>query len=290
MGELENHLTLKNLANAKPYLVPHIFSQNYYNILTAKLKNKKLTENETYYYNHFIKKKLKGMMDLLDISYGVNGKEFIRKDRLHKTIALLKKYSRKHKNMKVLIAGSFLYSEHYNDIDLFVISRYDKKDYKEGKVHVNYLPMDIEKTIFFKSIYAISVSNFRSDSTIEEQVEIGDIADYYEMTILFIMQKDDYLQELRDLVVKAEYASNNVVLNSMQLKVIINRITKSKTPIRVINKYLVAKIINSYSAAIIKRALNQFIEKNSRPEKGKKMHENWIIYNQTYREALEVVA
>jgi len=57
----------------------------------------------------------------------------------------------------------------------------------------------------------------------------------------------------------------------------------------VINKYLIAKIINAYNTTVLRRTLTKFIEKNSSPENGQKMYENWKIYNQTYKEAIEVV-
>jgi len=227
MGNLENYLTLENLENARPYIVPHIFSQNYFNILKAKLRDKKLTENERYYYNHFIKKKLQGMVELFNLSFETNGKELIRKGRLKKAISFLKKYSRKHKNMKMLITGSFLYNKRYNDIDIFIISKYSKEDYRDGKIHINYLLADVEKTLFFKSIYAISVANFKSSKEIEEEFKAEDILHYYELAVLLIMQKNDYLPELRDLITRAEYVSNKVVLNSMQLKTITDKILLS---------------------------------------------------------------
>ena len=290
MGNLENYLTLENLEKARPYIVPHIFSQNYFNILKAKLRDKKLTENERYYYNHFIKKKIQGMVELFNLSFETNGKELIRKGRLKKAISFLKKYSRKHKNMKMLITGSFLYNKRYNDIDIFIISKYSKEDYRDGKIHINYLLADVEKTLFFKSIYAISVANFKSSKEIEEEFKAEDILHYYELAVLLIMQKNDYLPELRDLITRAEYVSNKVVLNSMQLKTITDKIIKSNNSIELINRYIIIKIINSYSLSVLKRVLKEFIEKNSNPEKGQKLFENWKIYNQTYKEALEVVA
>lgn len=289
MRKLENLINIRNLENAKDYLVPHIFTKKYYNILRAKVKGKKLTENERYYYSHFIKKKLLAMVELLEISTMVNGKEFIRKSRLKKAISLLRKYSRKHKNMKMLVSGSFLYSQEYNDIDVFVISKYAKEDYREGKVHVNYLPADVEKTLFFNSIYAISVANFIPSKEIRERFEVDDILHLYEVVILHIIQKDNYLQELRDLILRLEYISNNVTLSSMQIKTITDRIISNKNTIQVINKYLVAKIINAYKGPVLKRSLRKFIEKNSFPEKRQKIYENWRIYNQTYMEAIEVV-
>lgn len=290
MRKLENLIKVENLERAKDYLVPHIFTENYYNILKAKLKGKKLTENERYYYSHFIKKKLLAIIELTELNQNVNGGEFIMKDRLKKAISLLRKYSRKHKNMKMFVSGSFLYSKEYSDIDIFVISKYSKEDYREGKVHVNYLPADAEKSLFFHSVHSVSVSNFVSFKKIEEKFKLDDILHLYEIVILLIMQKDDYLQELRGLVLRLEYTSNKVILNSMQLKTITDKIIKNKRSIEVINKYLVAKIINSYNGAVLKKVLSRFLDKNKSPEKGQKIYGNWKVYNQTYKEAMEVVA
>ncbi|MEK6952261.1 MAG: hypothetical protein AABX29_04555 [Nanoarchaeota archaeon] len=289
MVELENQLSLKNLSKAKPYLVPYVFTERYFDILKTRLQNKKLSYNERHYYNHFIKKKLQGMFKLFDITDKVQGKEFIREDRLKKVIALLKKYTRKHKNMKILISGSFLYNKRYNDIDIFILSKYNKEDYRDGLIHINYLPLDVEKTIFFKSIYSISVANFKSEEEIKEKFMVEDILNYYELVILLLIQKDDYIRELRDLIIMAEYISNRVVLNSMQLKITVDKIINSKNTIEVINKYILTKLVGSYDVAVLKKTLKQFLEKNSKPEKGQKLYENWKIYNKTYREVLKVV-
>lgn len=288
MRELIN---IQKLEETKQYLVPYIFTENYFRILKERLANKQLTSNEQYYYNHFIKKKLKGMMELFDVEERISNKTMIKKDRLKKAISLIKKYSRKHKNMKILISGSFLYNEKYNDIDLFIISKYNKEDYKEGKVHVNFLPTDIENTLFFKSISTISVSNFVFDKlTIDEEFKLADILHLYEMVILLIMQNDEYLAELRELILNAEYISGKVILNSIQLKEITDKIKRSKSPVKVLSKYIIARIINSYTPSVLKKGLYKFIEKNNMPEKGKELYSNWKIYNQTYREAIEVVA
>ena len=290
MRELEKYIVLDNLQKAKQYLVPHVLSENYFNILKMRLQNKKLSETQRYYYNHFIKKKLQGMIELFSIKENIRGEEFILKGRLAKAASTLTKYARKHKHMKLLISGSFLYKEYHSDIDLFVISKYDKEDYREGNVHVNYLPANIEKTLFFKSIAGMSVSNFVFDAfNVDEEFSADDILHSYEVVVLLIMQHDDYLQELRDLIVRVEYLSNTVILNSMQLKTITDKITASKKPIALLNKYIIAKIVSIGDTATIKRVLKKFIAKNTIPEKGKKIYENWGIYNQTYKEALEVV-
>jgi hypothetical protein len=290
MGKIENLITAGSLERAKDFLVPTIFTKNYYSILKKKLEKNRLSENERYYYNHFIKKKLQGMAELFEIDTTANGKQFIKKDRLQKATGIIKKYSRKHKNMKLLVSGSFLFSNKYRDIDLFVISKYKKEDYTAGQIHVNYLPMDIEKTLFFKSIYAVSIANFKSDTQIDAKFSPNDVLHLYEIVVLLMMQGDKYLQELRDLVLQLEYLSNKVILNTIQLKTITDKIIRTKNSVQAISKYLTAKIISSYKRTVLIKTLKQFIEKNSAPEKGQKLYKNWKIYNQTYQEAMEVVA
>lgn len=289
MGEFKNLIKIENLQKSKRYLVPHIFTENYYNILKLKIKGEKLSKNEVYYYNHFIKKKIKGIIVLMEIDNLTKGNEFIRKSRINKSEFLLKKYSRIHKGMKILISGSFLYSEKYNDIDVFIVSKYNKEDYRTGKVHVNYIPEGIENSLFFQSISAISISNFNFSNKVIEDFKISDILHLYEVVVLLILQKDNYLQELRDLIVRLEYISNKVVLNPMQLKIITEKIIRSRNPVSVINKYLIAKIINSHKLSVLKKTLKKFIAKNSVPEKRKYLYKNWKIYSQTYKEAIEIV-
>jgi len=293
MRELESSLNLEKLNTAKQYLVPHIFSENYFTILKKRIEHKALSSNEQYYYYHFIKAKLRAMMELFDITekIQVSGKEQIITERLKKARSLIKKYSRKHKNLKLIITGSFLYNEKYNDIDIFILSKYDKEDYRDGVVHVNYLPADIENTLFFKSIALVSVANFKSDKVnLTEKFNLDILLQSYEMITLLIMQNNDYLSELRDLILKAEYMSNEVILSSTQLKGMTDKISKCKNPLMVLSKYIIVKIINSYNPREVKKVLHKFIEKNTVPEKGHEIYPNWKIYNTTYREALEVVA
>jgi len=289
MDNLEKYITLERLKNAKPNLVPYIFSENYFRILKNKISNKKLSENERYYYNHFIKKKLKGIADLFEVSEKINGEEFIINERLDKAIKLLKKYSRKRRNKKILISGSFLYNKKYNDIDVFIISKYDKEDYRDGKVHVNYLSHDVEGTLFFRSITGISIQNFHFEKKqLKDRITINNILSLYELTILLVMQNDNYLQELRELVLNVEHLVSGIVLNSMQLKIVVDKIMKSKSPIKVINNIVINLLSITFNKKV-KKILDRFIEKNSQPEKGK-TYKNWEIYNDTYKEALKVVA
>src|SRR3989338_4681496 len=79
---------------------------------------------------------------------------------------LKKKFKKIHKNKKIMISGSFLFSKKYNDIDLFIFTVYGKKDYIRGNVHVNFLPETALESLFFSSISQISVSNLDRKSVV----------------------------------------------------------------------------------------------------------------------------
>ena len=93
----------------------------------------------------------------------------------------------------------------------------------------------------------------------------------------------------QDLILRMEYLSNGIILNSKQLKIITDKIIGARHPIEIINKYLTAKIINFDDVVRLKRTLKRFIQKNLVPEKGQKMYENWKVYNRIYEEVLKIV-
>lgn len=186
--------------------------------------------------------KLKLFDNMFEIIPYINGKESIREDRLQKAISLIKQYSLKHKDTKLLISGSFLYCEKYNDIDIFIISKYKKEDYQEGRIHLNYLPESIEETLFFKSISAVSIANFKFEkNSITEEIEPEEIHNLFLGVTSLIKHNYYYLPELRDLILKTEYVSNRVVFSSMQLKTAADKIIRSRNPSELITEYLITK-------------------------------------------------
>jgi len=190
-----NSIKLSNLENAKSKLIPHIMSENYYNILERKIKGEKLNSNEKYYFNHYIKRKI----EAIELITGtepifIKGKENIL--RLNESKKILKKMSAKYRHKKIMIAGSYLYNKTYQDIDIFIESRYEKEDVKIGKYHITFIKPEIEKTIFFESTKKISVSNhhFENKEKIKYEKTIEEYFQTYEYIILLILQKDEYKQ------------------------------------------------------------------------------------------------
>lgn len=285
----ENIISEKTLDKNKLLIVPHIMSNNYFNVLKLKIKKEKLNSTQTHYYNHFIKKKLIAAAYLFDIKDEIftNGKEFMINNRINEAKKIIKQMERIHKNQKILISGSFLWNETYNDIDIFIISKYEKKDYKKGNMHFNYLPIDIEKKLFFGSISSISVSNFNIEKMQEYDYSFDDLISIYQELIIYILQGNNFKNELRELIMTSAYLSENVVLNSMQIAFQENKIMKSKNKIFIINNLVINVLTLIYNDKI-REELAEMIKTNDELKNEYENSKNLEIYNQTYGKVLEI--
>src|SRR3989339_901835 len=122
-------------------LKTHIFTVRQLEVLKKKLQNKKLDSTEKTYYYKFIKPKLKALLSFAAIEeINIVGKESILPERLSQAKIILKQMQKKHRRAKIMISGSFLFNKEYNDIDVFIFSKYKKEDYHWKKVQVSFLP------------------------------------------------------------------------------------------------------------------------------------------------------
>ena len=182
--------------------------------------------NERTYYYKYIKPKVSAMLSFSGIDeINVHGREHMLEERISKAVKILRQLSRKHKNKKIMASGSFLFSKEYNDLDFFVFTRYKKEDYRKGHLHVNFLPEAAIESLFFSSLSQISISNFIYKEKTGFAVSLQEVLQSYELLIDAILKKQEYAQELRDFLLKSEFASKRVILSSKQLYELKKKIT-----------------------------------------------------------------
>lgn len=293
LTEHESIISLDIIERNKELIVPYIFTNNQFNILRKRINGKELDNNERYYYYTSISKKLKAINALANIQENilVNGEEFIIKQRKEQAKKILKRFSRNHKNIDIFITGSFLYKKEYHDIDIFIFSKYEKDDYKEGNIHVNYLPPEAKDSLFFKSASKICVSNFKIDSVnVKEEVTVENLINIYQELIIYILKKNDFKKELRTFILECYYLTENIVLTSSELNKLADRYKKSKNILNLISKLMVHTLINQETQTKIKKLLKEYIQLNKEAKKETKYFKNLDIYIKTYKEALEIGA
>lgn len=199
--------------------IKKIFTNIQISILKKRLQNLPLNSNEKTYYYKFIKPKIIAMSNFFSIeNIFINGKKEIIKKRIIESINIIKRLEKKYKNRRILISGSFLFKEKFSDVDVFIFSKYTKDDYIDGKLHISFIPESSLNTLFFSSLYQISVSNFKTEYNVNYDISLDDILQTYELMVdSFLNSNFDNGKILRDFILKMEYVSKGVILNTKQL-------------------------------------------------------------------------
>jgi len=281
---MENFITLDMVNKNEDNLDGKIFTSLQLNILKKRLQKKELNVNERTYYYKYIKPKLEAMFSFFNISeININGREYMADNRITKSVKILNQIRKKHKNKKIMISGSFLFNKDYNDIDVFIFTKYDKEDYKKGKIHVNFLPENAFDSLFFSSLSKISISNFSYTKKNEFNMGLNNILQSYEFLINSILNKENYQKELRDFLLNIEYISKGVILNTRQLYSLRKKIKSTK----IVSNIFINAVILGYKKSILGNNLKKYIIDYKRLLKQYKS-KNLDEYIQTYEKVMEL--
>jgi len=281
---MENLITLDMVKKNESNLDGRIFTSLQLNVLKKRLQKKELNINERTYYYKYIKPKLEAMFSFFNITeMNINGREYMIDNRITKAVEILNQIKKKHKNKKIMISGSFLFNKDYTDIDVFIFTKYNKDDYKKGKIHINFLPENAFDSLFFSSLSKVSISNFFNTPKNEFNVELSSVLESYEFLINSILNKENYKKELRDFLLNTEYISRGVILNTRQLYGLRKKIKN----IKMISNTLVNALILGYKKSILNNNLKKYIVDYKRLLKQYKS-ENLNEYIQTYEKVIKL--
>jgi hypothetical protein len=284
---MENYLNLEIIEENESLLEGRIFTAMQLDILKRRLQKKTLNSNEKTYYYKFIKPKIRAMMAFFNISeINVHGKESIIKNRLQKAIKIIHKLEQKHKGKKIILSGSFLFNKDYEDIDVFIFSKYDKEEYKQGKIHVTFLSESALESLFFSSLSQISVSNFNYILKNDFTIELNAVLQTYELLINSILNKEDYEKNLRDFILQTEYISQNVILNPKQLYGAKEKLSRKN--LNILSNTFINSLALSYNTKILKNKLGTQIYDYKKLLMEYKTAKNLQIYIDTYSKVISL--
>ncbi|MBI2666714.1 hypothetical protein HYX13_03825 [Candidatus Woesearchaeota archaeon] len=252
----------KELALHKPGLVPALFTARQFELLLKKSSDKKLTATEQSYFSRSISPKAKALQSFSPSQkYYVFGSEHILPERKEEAKNLLKILERNHKGLRILITGSFLYSKKHKDIDVFLISIYEKEDFFSQGIHYNYLTPDILGTVFFASLAKLSVSNFNPSVSVTEEIKLSRIISLYQEVLKDVRENNcNWLKrDLRDFLVETTYCRESLVLDSLQIHNRIQRILALKNPISLLAQIFVQTLLLGFKLQEVREASRQMI-------------------------------
>ncbi len=288
MRKLEYQINLEHFQKIKADIVPTLFTEHQFQLIKKRFTNKTMTQSEKNEFSRTVSRKMKAIYKITNkdniFTYGN-----IKEERLKLAKKYLKKNSRKFKNKHVLISGSFLYKEKYNDIDVFVITKYEKEDYKENNFHINYLTEDVYSSLFFASLKKLCISNKEiKNNEIKEKVNLDTFISIYQELFNDLDKKHPASKfTLREFLLQAAFLSKSPIPNSKELKLQLDSIKKNK-PKEIIKKIFTNSVLLGINPKIATKTMKEMINSYQNIGKEYKQHKNY--YQDLIQAFQEVVA
>lgn len=269
MRKLKYSVDMVHFEQIKKEIVPSIFTEHQFNLIRRKFSGKVLTDSEKNEFSRTVSKKMNAIYKIIQREADgifVYGKEKIIPSRLEQASDYIKKFSRKFKNRHVFITGSFLCSESYNDIDVFVISKYEKEDYRTGNFHINYLSEDVYGSLFFESVCKLCISNKEiKRQRLTEKIDIDIFISLYQELFNDVDKKFKGVgSTLREFLLQACFIGRMPAFDSLELRQKADKILKTKNPKEIIKNIFINSIVmgseKRQSIAAMKRMINSYKE------------------------------
>lgn len=282
MRKLKYSINLKYFNEIKKDIIPVLFTKHQFDLINKKFSNKKMTDSEKNEFSRTISKKMIAINKILKKETKgifVYGKEKIRQDRLRYAYKYINKFSRKFRNKHIIITGSFLYSKNYNDIDIFVISEYEKEDYNINKFHINYFTKDVYNSLFFKSITKLCISNKEIlQYPLKEKINIDTFISLYQELFNDLDNSFKGIKStLREFLLQASFISNAPIPDSLDLKHKIDNIIKFKNPKEIVKNIFINTVLIGIKKKKALIAMKNMISAYNELIREYKKHKNYYL-------------
>ncbi|MBI5392567.1 hypothetical protein HZA96_01740, partial [Candidatus Woesearchaeota archaeon] len=119
MRKLQFAINFKHLQRIEKEIVPALFTQHQFHLLRRKCLQQQMSASEKNEFSRSISRKMRAINALTheDTLFLYNAEKMIL-ERMKAAKRYVRQLSRRFKNKHILISGSFLYKDNYNDIDV----------------------------------------------------------------------------------------------------------------------------------------------------------------------------
>ncbi len=279
-----NQKILKIILGRIELFVPLVFTKKQFSILEKYNNKVKLTNAEKKSLYTSIKKKMEALdsfsREQKDREYFINNPRDILPHRLIEAKELIDVYSKDYD--KIFISGSFLYSNRFRDIDIFIIRKKGYKEKYDGNRHIIFLTENKLANPVFQSASVISVANFAIPRKIrKKKPSLSELMTLYHEAVIEHIQKEKKPESKRRLIFDYDLFCKNKLLNPKELK---KRMEKTKLydmdkMIKELCKTLFSKTYLYVEAHTYIKTLKESIE-NIRP------NTHLIRFKNTYEEMI----
>jgi len=216
---------LKTVLERKEDVVHLLFTSNQLSIIQKYLDKQELTNSEKKSLYTSIKKKTEAIKKL---SLKKNNDFFIRGNLIPERVEQAKNIIKQFPGEKVFLAGSFLFSKNYDDIDIYILKERGYKELHKGNKHIIYLTKKRLKQAIFQSTILNSVSNY--DNYLEynfKKLLLNELMSLYHEAIIEFLEKQSKKESLRNLIFNY-YLSKNKLIDAIKLKQLIKNSSLEK--------------------------------------------------------------
>ncbi|MFO8015819.1 MAG: hypothetical protein R6U32_01810 [Candidatus Woesearchaeota archaeon] len=212
---------LKTVLQRKRLFVPLIFTERQFNVLRKYSSNAGLSNAERKALYTSIKDKMEALSsfsgEYKDREYYISSPGEIMPSRLAEAKEIVDAYSKKHD--RVFVAGSFLFSRDFNDIDIFIVRKRGYRERWDRNRHIIFLPERRLSSPVFQSASLISVSSFLIPrKTRKRRPFLSELMATYHEAVIEHMKKEKKPESIRRMVFHYNLFCRNRLLNGRELK------------------------------------------------------------------------
>mgnify|MGYP001603413926 CR=1 FL=1 len=269
MRKLNYEINLDLFEKIEEEIVPILFTEHQFDLIIKKFSNKTLSQSEKNEFSITISKKMNAINTILEKETDnifVYREENMLSARLSEAKKFIKQLSRKFKNKHIIISGSFLYKQKYEDIDVFVIEKLEKEDAYFNNFHVSYLTEDVYRSLFFASARKLCISNRKITSQeIKEKITTDTVISLYQELFNDLDRDFEGVKKtLRGFLLQSAFISKAPIPDSQELSQQIDLILRSNKPKEIVKNIFVNSIaVNKNRKSIIskmKNIINSYLE------------------------------
>ena len=277
-----NEDLLKTIVRHWKDFEPLIFTGKQLKVIKKRLEGIRLSNSERKALYTSIKKKMEALSILIGEERRglyITGHEHILEDRLEEAENLIKEYSA---HGKVFIAGSFLFSRHYNDIDLFIIMEKGYKEKWEGNKHVVFISEKKLERPVFQSAAKISISTFPIPSKLSKRKpKLSEAMSTYHEAVIEIRSKDKKREMVRHLIFDYYLFCKNELLNPKRLRELVKG-----GSLELLDTCIKELCTALFSKSYLYVGIHWYIQTLEEDIRATKHNKNLIQYKKTYEELL----
>lgn len=276
--------TLKIALGKKELFVPLIFTKKQFNILRKYDKHFSLSNAEKKSLYTSITRKMEALgsfsSEQKNREYYINSPGEIIAARLAEAKKLIDSYSKKH--CMAFIAGSFLFSKEFNDIDIFIIRKKGYKEKWDGNKHIIFLSESRLANPVFQSALLISLSNFMIPKQIKKKKpSLSELMTTYHEAVIEHARKEKKPESMRRLIFDYSLFCKNKLLNGKELKEMPEKIKLSELDMLI--KELCKKL---FSKTYLYVEVHTYIKTLKESIKNIKPNSHLIRFRDTYEEMI----